>query len=115
MKITQFFQLLVVVIFNSFAQVFLKISANRLDSNNDLTSWGDIWLILGIGTYILSMLLWLKIIKNIPLSLATPISGFTFVLVPLLCYTFLNEKLTTQYFIGSIIIMLGILLISRSL
>ena len=113
MTIRQISLLLVVVILISFGQIFLKISASRVGINGAPSNWLNIWLILGLSTYGVSMLLWLKIIRNIPLSLATPISGLTFVLIPILCAIFLNEKLTFQYFVGAFIIMLGIFIISR--
>jgi len=114
MSIQQFSVILCIVILNSFASIFLKISASNTPINFDRNIWADIWLFLGLGTYATSMVLWIKILKYVPLSLAAPFSGLAFIFVPLLCAIFLNERITPQYFIGSIIIVLGILIISKS-
>jgi drug/metabolite transporter (DMT)-like permease len=114
MSIQQISVILTVVILNSFAQIFLKISSTNSIMNVDRPIWADIWLFLGLGTYASSMILWIKILKYVPLSMAAPFSGFAFIFVPLLCAIFLNERITPQYFIGSILIVLGILIISKS-
>ncbi len=114
MSIQQFSVILTIVILNSFAQIFLKISAINTMIDVDRPVWTDIWLFLGLGTYATSMILWIKILKYVPLNLAAPFSGLAFIFVPLLCAIFLNERITPQYFIGSILIVLGILIISKS-
>ena len=109
----QFFQLFIVASLISIGQILLKLGANRINLDGTISSLIDIWLILGLGTYGISMLLWLITIKNVPLSLATPISGLTFVMIPILCAIFLDEKLTVQYFAGSLLIVLGISITTR--
>ena len=114
MTIQQFLLLLSVAILISFGQIFLKISSNNTGLNWALASCFNLWLILGLITYGVSMMLWLQAIKNIPLSLATPISGFAYIFVPLLSVILLDEKLTPQYFAGTTLIILGIFLTSIS-
>lgn len=113
MTILQILLLLIVVFLVSVGQIFLKLSANRMSVDEAVSNWLDIWFILGLAAYGASMLIWLIAIKNIPLSLATPISGLTFILIPILCVIFLNEKLSFQYFVGSFLIVLGIFITTR--
>jgi len=114
MTIMQIFLLPLVVFLVSFGQIFFKVSANRINIDGTFFNWVDMWMVLGLGAYGISLFLWLIVIKNIPLSLATPISGLTYVLIPILCAIFFNEKLSIQYFAGSLLILLGIFITSRN-
>jgi drug/metabolite transporter (DMT)-like permease len=114
MNILQISVLLLIVCLVSLGQIFFKLCTNEIKLDGTFDSWFNMWLFLGIGAYGLSFLLWLMTIKNIQLSMATPITGLIFVLLPIMCNIFLNEKLPDNYFIGSFLILLGICFTSRA-
>jgi multidrug transporter EmrE-like cation transporter len=71
-------------------------------------------LLIGIGLYAFSFLLWLKILKENDLSYAFPIaSSAVFVLISLFSLYFLHEHVGFMRILGMAIILLGIIVVSR--
>lgn len=60
----------------------------------------------------LGMLLWLRLLQQLPLSVAYPMLSFNFVLVTLAAQLFYGEKATLRHWLGVAAIMFGILLMS---
>ncbi len=57
--------------------------------------------------YGLVMVFWVWILTFIPLSLAYPFLMLSLVIVPILCYFFLSETITSRYWIGLALMTLG--------
>jgi undecaprenyl phosphate-alpha-L-ara4N flippase subunit ArnE len=113
-----YFALTLVVVLWTVAQVSLKYSfhasADRemsVPMQNLLTSryfW--IWFIC--STF--ATILWLFILRTIPLNQAYPGLGLTYALVPLASQYFLNEKFVLVQWLGIIVIVVGLILVFRT-
>ncbi len=66
-----------------------------------------IWLIC----YVVVTILWLIVLRTIPLNQAFPALGLTFALVPLASHHLLNEKVVVSQWLGIIIILAGVILV----
>jgi len=64
-------------------------------------------LLYGVGTII-----WIYVLKAVPLTMAYSFMGLTFCFVPLLAQAFLGEALTLRYAIGAACIIAGMLAIN---
>ncbi|WP_455874376.1 transporter [Rhizobium yanglingense] len=64
-------------------------------------------LLYGLGTII-----WIYVLKAVPLTIAYSFMGLTFCFVPLLAQVFLGEVLTVRYAIGAAFIIAGMLAIN---
>ncbi|AJJ57274.1 4-amino-4-deoxy-L-arabinose-phosphoundecaprenol flippase subunit ArnE [Yersinia pseudotuberculosis] len=70
------------------------------------------WLAIAVVSLGLGMLLWLRLLQQLPLSVAYPMLSFNFVLVTLAAQLFYGEKATLRHWLGVAAIMFGILLMS---
>ncbi|MCF6369306.1 EamA family transporter [Rhizobium halophilum] len=64
-------------------------------------------LVYGFGTIV-----WIYVLKSVPLTLAYSFMGLTFCFVPLLAQLFLGEPLTLRYAVGTALIFAGLLAIN---
>ena len=72
------------------------------------------------GTYLLgglavlgfSTLLWVWVLRGIPLSIAYPFMALAFIFVPILSYYLLGEPLGWRQVAGGLIIALGVIVVS---
>ena len=71
-------------------------------------------IIIGIFFYIISMMLFLYMLSNFKLSLIVPLTVFTYVLNILSAYIIFREKIYTQSIIGTVVIILGIIILSQT-
>tara|TARA_B100001939_G_C16771754_1_gene542955 strand:+ start:350 stop:730 length:381 start_codon:yes stop_codon:yes gene_type:complete len=71
------------------------------------------WFYMALLTYGLATILWLYILQRIPLSVAYPFTALAMVIVPIFSVFLFEEKLTYSYFMGSILVISGIAIISR--
>lgn len=72
------------------------------------------WVILGLIFYALSAVLWLIILSRKDLSFAYPLVSLGYVLVLFLSAVIFKEHVGFMRWIGAVVIMLGIFIISRS-
>ncbi len=66
-----------------------------------------IWFI----SYVVVTILWLVVLRTIPLSQAFPALGLTFALVPLASHHFLQENVVFSQWLGIVIIVAGVVLV----
>lgn len=71
------------------------------------------WFYSALLTYGLATILWLYILQRIPLSVAYPFTALAMIIVPIFSVFLFEEKLTYSYFMGSILVISGIAIISR--
>ena len=71
-------------------------------------------LIFAVALYGFTILIWIYVLNKMPLSIAYPITGLAYIIVPALSYFFLGEKIGPLIMIGSLFILVGISLIARS-
>ena len=102
------------VVLNSFAQIIQKTSAkkNKNQKNFSKSLMKDINFYIAAFIYSISTLFWTFSVKHIPLSIATPLTSLSIVVVIILSKFILKEKIPRNRIIGISAIMIGIVLIS---
>jgi len=93
-------------------QVLFKMTSQRL--NGDLA--GPFYTVLIQPTFILALiiygsatLVWIYVLKSVPLGYAYSFMALTFVIVPVLAAWWLGETLTIKYALGTTLIIAGMI------
>jgi len=68
----------------------------------------------GFFAYALGSLIWLIIISRVDLSFAYPLISIGYILVAIFSWWLFNENINWMRWLGTVIIILGVILISRS-
>lgn len=89
------------------SQIFLKISANKEYKNKLLVMFNPT-VIISYGVFALTMVMGIYSLKGISISLSNVIESFNYILVPVLSYFFLKEKINRTQLLGIIIIIIGV-------
>lgn len=71
-------------------------------------------IIVGLILYASGAFLWMVILSRTALSLAYPMTSLSYIILTFLSWQLFNEPLTPLKLIGTIIIMIGVIVISRS-
>lgn len=71
-------------------------------------------LIFAVALYGCTILVWIYVLNKLPLSIAYPVTGLAYIIVPVLSYYLLGEKLSPMLLVGSFFILIGITLVARS-
>lgn len=101
------------------SELFLKMGARATAHPNQSWAWTGIsglesaWTWLGIVCIIFSLLTWLYVLRQIPLSIAFPLSNAPHVLVPLVSWIFLGEMISGRRWCGITLVLLGLLLVAK--
>ncbi|MDI6838223.1 transporter [Ciceribacter thiooxidans] len=69
-------------------------------------------LVSALAIYGAGTLIWIYVLKSVPLTLAYSFMGLTFFFVPLLAQMFLGETITLRYVIGTVLIIAGLITIN---
>ncbi|MBU0630000.1 MAG: EamA family transporter [Candidatus Margulisbacteria bacterium] len=72
------------------------------------------WVFFGFVCFGLSSIFWLVVLSRLPLSLVYPMVSVAYVLVALASMLFFREPVSLVRWIGISVIILGVILISRS-
>lgn len=109
-------QALCAVVGISTGQLLLKLAAVNLSNGEIAGFWLvgqriNVYLIFGVLVLGCSTLLWVWVLRGIPLSLAYPVMALAFIIVPLLSHFFLGEALGWRLVLGSALIGLGLVAI----
>jgi multidrug transporter EmrE-like cation transporter len=104
-------------------QILLKIGMNKIGpiDISSASSLGHLFtgiiksptVLVGLFLYVISAALWLIIISAVDLSFAYPFIGLTYVLVLLVSKFILKEDVNPIRWIGTAIITVGVIVISR--
>ncbi|AEG91961.1 candidate membrane protein [Ramlibacter tataouinensis TTB310] len=116
MTSAKFFYALLTVAGISAGQLLLKIAAVHLHNG---TAWEvsvagfrvNAWLVGGIAVLGVSTLVWLSVLRTVPLNYAYPIMALAFVMVPAMSFLVLGEPLTLKLGLGSLLIAAGVVVI----
>ena len=98
-------------------QVCFKTAANRrAQTGGPLARWRPAVkpLLLGLSTYGVSMLLWLKALSRVELSTAFPYLSLNFVGILLAARFHLREQLAGSRLLGAALILIGVVLVTLS-
>ena len=69
-------------------------------------------LISALALYGIGTIIWIFVLKSVPLTIAYSFMALTFCIVPVLAASFLGETLTLRYAIGAALIMAGMIVIN---
>jgi undecaprenyl phosphate-alpha-L-ara4N flippase subunit ArnF len=101
------------------SELLLKLGATKVAAPDSALSWTGInglasplvwWAILLI---IASFITWLYVLRYIPLSIAYPLSRVVDILVPLGCWIFLGELISTLRWCGIALVIFGLALMAQ--
>ena len=94
------------------AQMLLKLGSAGVDTSSAFAlvwSMATNWpLILGLGLYGLSMVLFVHALRNEQLSLLYPLISLTYIWVTLLSIVFLRESISVWKVVGVLVIVTGV-------
>ena len=108
---------------NTAAQLLLKEGMNRIGHFEfALSSFGPIFVKLttnyfiigGLTAYVFSVTTWLLVLSRAEVSYAYPLTSLGYILTALAGYFLMNEGLTPLRIVGILVIMLGVILVTRS-
>ena len=95
-------------------QILFKLGAKSWNGEN-LSQW--IWsfitnpfLVCAVFLYAFTIIIWIYVLRILPLSIAYPITALSYVIVPVIAYFFLHEKITLHTFLGSLLIIVGVVI-----
>jgi len=96
-------------------QIMFKLSAGALQRAG---TFFEIKTLIMLGSafalYGLTTIAWVWVLQKIDLGKAYPLMAMAFVLVPIGSHFILGERFQTQYFVGVLFIMFGIVLAVKS-
>jgi drug/metabolite transporter (DMT)-like permease len=81
-------------------------------------TWFDLTVMLYAGCafalYAGATLLWIYLLRFVELSRAYPVMAVSFVIVPFLSAWFFGDRLSEIYFVGVLLITIGVIVITRT-
>lgn len=95
-------------------QVLLKMAAQRMPAAPSLALLANPLLVGAVGLYGLLGVVWMLILRQVPLSVAYPFVAISFAVTPLLAWTLLNDRPTSLYFVGIAFICVGVAITQRA-
>lgn len=105
--------LLLTPVMISFGQVLFKLAGGRIDGRTATGAMGvlhtllDPFLLVALAIYGTATILWIYVLRHVPLSQAYPFMALSFVLVPLASWLFFGETLGLRYWIGAGLLLSG--------
>ena len=106
---------------SAIAQITLKHGMSSTIIQQSIASGGlqtaiavasNIYVWLGLGLYALGAVLWLGVLAKVDVSIAYPFVGFGFILTSLFGVFLLGEAFSLIRFVGTCLVVLGILLVT---
>jgi len=74
----------------------------------------DKFVVFGIGCYVASSIIWLGILSKLDVSYVYPLVSIGYIITTIFAIAFLKEKVTSKRWLGTIIIVIGSLLVISS-
>ena len=109
MKVSETLLTMLCVFGIAVGQILFKLAALRLSGDGSLwVRWLNPYFIIALCVYGLATLLWIWVLRTVPLHLAYPLMALAFLFVPALSNIFLGEPFQPQTFFGGALIMLGV-------
>jgi drug/metabolite transporter (DMT)-like permease len=107
--------LLLTPILISAGQILFKLTSGRtgdLDGAGLMRLILDPYLLAALGIYGVGTVVWVYVLKSVPLISAYPFMALTFCAVPLLSWLLLGEQLSLRYTLGTGLIIAGLLVVN---
>lgn len=73
----------------------------------------NVGVIGGLTLYVMSMVFWLWVLSKVEVSQAYPFVSLGFLMIMVFSYLFLGESLGPQKIIGTLLVLTGVVLVSR--
>lgn len=113
-------QILLSIAFSALSQVFLKKGADQSVHASSEFVLGfaglhSLWVWAGIACLISSLFSWLYSLRFLPLVIAFNLAGLTHVIVPLICWGYLGEKINALRWLGIAMVFAGVLIVAKPL
>lgn len=108
---------------NAFAQLFIRkgmLKIGEISFNFEqivkmvLAVFTNIYLLAGMFSYGISVILWMIVLSKVNVSLAYPLGSVGYIITTVLAYLFFNEPITFQKVLGIIIICIGVFILTQS-
>jgi undecaprenyl phosphate-alpha-L-ara4N flippase subunit ArnE len=99
----------------SAGQVLFKMTSARTggaDIPGLIGLLADPYLIAAFAIYGFGTIVWIYVLKSVPLSVAYPFMALTFCAVPLLAWWLLGEQLNPRYAVGAALIIAGLIVVN---
>lgn len=99
----------------SAGQVLFKLTSARAGALSAAGLLGmllDPYLIAAFAIYGFGTVVWVFVLKTVPLTVAYPFMALTFCAVPLLAWSMLGEPLGLRYILGTVLIMAGLVVVN---
>lgn len=115
--------ILLAVVFNTVAQLALKAGMNQIGqftfhyTNLVPIAWQVMtcpWIVLGVATYVGSMLVWLMVLSRSTVGIAYPMSSLGYITSAVAAYYFLGEDLSMVRLLGIFVILTGVYIVAKS-
>ncbi len=116
--------LAICIVFGAFGQIFMKTGMNQLDKIEGINSilkpdtiMGVLlnkYVMGGLFLYFVAAFLWLAALSTLDVSFMYPLLSFAYIITAFFAYWVIGENVTTMRWVGTVLIVLGCILISRS-
>lgn len=113
--------ILLTIALTIYSQLVIKFKVNELEMMPD-NKWDKFiffinflmnpWIISSIISTLISGLVWMIVLKKFEISYAYPFLSLNYILIIIFSFSFFNENISLQKIIGSMLIILGIIIIS---
>jgi len=91
-------------------QILFKLSADSAKDSGTFFSIKPLsFFMIAIIIYGMTSITWIWILGKVELSKAYPFMALAFLFVPLISYYVFNEKLTSHYILGVLLIVIGVI------
>lgn len=110
----RFVLIFVPIILAALGQLILKTGMNQVGKFDLLRSFTNPIVLLGLGFYGASLILWMMVLTKENLSFVYPLVAFSYVVTVTLSRFVLHEPVPSLRWLGLGIIVVGILLIAKS-
>lgn len=104
------------IFLSSIAQVLLKKGANNtknFGANLLLEIFKNKFIFIGLIFYALSALMWIRVLKEMKLSIAYPLVSLGYIFTLLFSFFFLKESIQWNQILGVGVIIVGVIILSR--
>ncbi|MDX3808886.1 EamA family transporter [Bosea thiooxidans] len=100
-------------------QLCLKLGADKLPAGGSFREMSIAlgrsgWALAGVLTYVAEFFIWLRILAEVPLSIAFPIASLNFLAITFASSVLLGERVGTRQWLGACLITCGVVIVART-
>ena len=114
MKASSLVFALITVVLNGSAQLLLRKAAlTGAVPAMPMTLLRNVWFLIGLVAYAGSVLTWLRVLGDVPLSVAAPFVALVYVLVPLASRVVFDDAINAKMWMGMVLVAIGVTLVAK--